>query len=483
MIPTTLAEIAAAVDGRLADGAEPGQLVTGAVGVDSRAVEPGGLFVAISGEQVDGHDFAGAAVAAGAVAVLAARPVGVPAIVVADPIAGLGKLATAVLARLPAITVIGVTGSTGKTSTKDLLAAVLPELGPTIAPAGSFNNEIGLPLTVLRADPQTRYLALEMGARGAGHIAYLCEIAPPKVGAVLNVGVAHAEAFGSREATAKAKSELVQALPADGVAVLNADDPQVATMRAVTQATVVTFGTGPGADVSATEVELDRAGQPHFVLHTPTGSAPVGMRLVGAHHVGNALATAAVAGSLGLPVDRIAAALSAATPASRWRMEVTERPDRVVVVNDAYNANPDSMRAALQALVAIGRDRRTWAVLGEMRELGPTSAEEHDAIGRLAVRLNISRLVVVGQGARPIHLGASLERSGADESVYVADAQAALDLVREQLRPGDVVLVKASRAIGLERVAAGLLESERTDAAGRAADRPEPGSGPVEVVQ
>ena len=482
MIPTSLGEITTAVSGRLDGGAAPDRLVTGPVGVDSRVPMPGGLFVAVPGEHVDGHDFVAAAVEAGAVAALAARPVGVPAIVVADPVVALGRLAAAVLARLPAVTVLGVTGSSGKTSTKDLLAAVLPELGPTIAPPGSFNNEIGLPLTVLRADRDTRYLALEMGARGAGHIAYLCEIAPPRVGVVLNVGLAHAEAFGTREGVAKAKSELVQALPADGVAVLNADDPYVLAMRAVTPARVVTFGTGPDADVYASGVALDRTGRARFTLHTPAGTAAVTLRVVGAHHVGNALAVAAAAGALGLATDRIANALSAAEPASRWRMEVSERPDGVTVINDAYNANPDSMRAALQALVAIGQDRRTWAVLGEMRELGATAGDEHDAIGRLAVRLNVSRLVAVGEGAKSIHLGARLEGSRADQSVYVADAQAALDHIRTQLRPGDVVLVKASRAIGLEQVAAGLVEPPAGPRNGSAAGSDEgTGEGEAEV--
>lgn len=481
MIPTTLGEIAAAVAGRLADGAAPDRLVTGPVEVDSRVPAPGGLFVAVSGERVDGHDFAAEAIAGGAVAVLATRPVGVPAIVVGDSVTALGRLAAGVLARLPAATVLGVTGSSGKTSTKDLLAAVLPELGPTVAPPGSHNTEIGLPLTVLRAGPQTRYLALEMGARGAGHIAYLCDIAPPRVGIVLNVGLAHAESFGSREGIAKAKSELVQALPADGVAVLNADDDRVLGMRELTPARVVSYGSRASAEVRAEAVELDRLGRPRFMLRTPTGSAPVALRLVGAHHVGNALATAAATDALGLAVDRIAAALSAAEPASRWRMEVTERPDRVTVINDAYNANPDSMRAALQALVAIGRGRRTWAVLGEMRELGAAAADEHEAIGRLVARLNISVLVAVGQGAHPIQLGAGLDRSAATESVYVADARAALDLVRARVNPGDVVLVKASRAIGLEQVAAGLLEPV-ADAGADRADRPDAtGTGKAEV--
>jgi UDP-N-acetylmuramoyl-tripeptide--D-alanyl-D-alanine ligase len=457
VIPLPLHEVAAAAGGRLADAPDPAVLITGPVVVDSREARPGGLFVAVPGDRADGHDFAGAAVAAGAVAVLASRPVGVPAVVVADPVAALGRLARAVVDRLPDVTVVGVTGSSGKTSTKDLLAQLLPRRGPTVAPAGSFNNEIGLPLTALRADASTRHLVMEMGARGAGHVAYLAGITPPRVGVVLNVGSAHMGEFGGRAAVAAAKGELVEALPPDGLAVLNADDPLVRAMAARTSAVVVGFGLGPDADVRADDIVLDDTGRPRFTLVTPEGQAEVALRLFGEHHVSNALAAACVARSVGMGPGEVAEALSAAVPLSRWRMEVTERADGVTVVNDAYNANPESVRAALKALVGMARGRRTWAVLGEMRELGEDAAHEHDAIGRLAVRLDVSRLVVVGDGARPIHLGASLEGSWGEESAFVAEPEEALAVLREQLRPGDVVLVKASRAAGLERVADALL--------------------------
>ena len=457
MIPLTLGEVAAAVGGRLT-GADPSVTVTGSVEVDSRRVGPGCLFVALPGERVDGHDYAEAALRAGAVAVLATRPVGGASVLVDDGVAALGRLARALLDRLPGAAVVGLTGSSGKTSTKDLLAQLLPAAGPTVAPEGSFNNEIGLPLTVLQADAHTRHLVLEMGARGRGHIAALCAIAPPQIGVVLNVGSAHLGEFGSREAIAAAKGELVEALPAHGVAVLNADDPLVAGMAARTTARVVTFGESVGAQVRATEVTIDAAGRAGFTLVTPEGSAPVRLRLHGAHQVANALAAAAVGRELGLDVAALAAGLGAAVALSRWRMEVVERPDGVTVVNDAYNANPESVRAALKALVAMAGGRRTWAVLGEMRELGAASATEHDAIGRLAVRLDVSRLVVVGDAAKPMHMGAALEGSWGEESVFVPDAAAALDLLRAQVAPPDIVLVKASRAAGLERVAAGLLD-------------------------
>ena len=455
----TLAEVAAATGGSLADATGREQL-DGSVVVDSRLVRPGSLFVAVAGEHADGHDFAAAAIAAGAAGVLAARPVAVPAVVVqgGDPgvITALGRLAHAVLAASPEVVVSAVTGSSGKTSTKDLLAQVLPRSGPTLAPQGSFNNDLGVPLTVLRLEPAVRHLVLEMGTRGAGHIARLCAIAPPRIGLVLNVGTAHLGEFGSPAGIAAAKRELVEALPPDGTAVLNADDPYVAAMADASAAPVLWFGHGPAADLTATDVVLDDEGRPSFRLHTPDGSADVGLQLVGEHHVANALAAAAVAHRVGLAPDVIAAALSAAGVRSRFRMEVHRRADGVTVINDAYNANPDSVRAALRALVAVGRGGRTWAVLGEMLELGDRSTVEHDGIGRLAARLGISRVVVVGTGAHPIHLGASDEPGGV-QSVAVPDRAAALALLRAELRRGDTVLVKSSRDAGLRQLGEDLV--------------------------
>ncbi|GHF31755.1 UDP-N-acetylmuramoyl-tripeptide--D-alanyl-D-alanine ligase [Streptomyces mashuensis] len=468
MTPLSLAEIAAAVGGRPYDIPDPGALVTGPVVIDSREVRPGALFVAIAGERADGHDFAAGAVASGAVAVLATRPVGVPAIVVDDVVAALGALARAVVGRL-GTTVVALTGSAGKTSTKDLMAQLLQRQGPTVWTPGSLNNEIGLPLTALKAEAGTRHLVLEMGARGIGHIRYLTEITPPHVGVVLNVGTAHLGEFGGREQIAIAKGELVEALPAageGGIAVLNADDPLVRAMSARTKARVVFFGEAADAHVRAEKVRLDDLGRPAFTLRTPTGCGEVTMRLYGEHHVSNALAAAAVAHELGMPAQEIADALSGAGQLSRWRMEVTERADGVTIVNDAYNANPESMRAALRALAAMGetaraRGGRTWAVLGRMAELGEESLAEHDAVGRLAVRLNVGKLVAVGgREAAWLQMGAYNEGSWGEESVHVSDAQAAVDLLRSELRPGDVVLVKASRSVGLEKVAEQLLAAD-----------------------
>ena len=402
-----------------------------------------------------------AAVDAGAVACLVTRPVEVASIEVGDGLEALAALAAHVVRRLPELTVVGVTGSSGKTSTKDLVAALLSAAGPTVAPPGSFNNELGHPWTVLRADADTRFLVLEKSARGVGHIRYLTAIAPPRIGAVLNVGSAHLGEFGSREAIAQAKGELVEALPADGVAVLNADDPLVMGMAARTAARVVTVGESAGADVRATEVVLDDLGRARFTVHTPAGSAPVALRLVGRHHVGNALTALAVVLECGVPFDAAVAALATAVPASRWRMELTERPDGLVMINDAYNANPESMRAALQTLARIGeaREAATWAVLGTMAELGDDAAAEHRAMGRVAAELGVTHLVVVGEPARPMIAGAALESSWRGTARWVPDADAAVALVRDEARPPDAVLVKASRAAGLEKVALALAGS------------------------
>ncbi|KKD03225.1 UDP-N-acetylmuramoyl-tripeptide--D-alanyl-D-alanine ligase [Streptomyces sp. WM6386] len=460
MIALSLAEIASVVGGQTHDIPDPSVQVTGSVVRDSREVEPGSLFVAFVGERVDGHDFAEQVVASGAVAVLASRPVGVPAIVVDDVQRALGALARHVVRRLGA-TLVALTGSAGKTSTKDLIAQVLQRKAPTVWTPGSFNNEIGLPLTALSATDETRFLVLEMGARGVGHIRYLTDLTPPKIGLVLNVGTAHIGEFGGREQIAQAKGEIVEGLPKDGTAVLNADDPLVRAMASRTKAKVILFGESDEADVRAENVRLTDTGQPSFRLRTPSGASDVTMRLYGEHHVSNALAAAAVAHELGMSAEEIATALSEAGSLSRWRMEVTERPDGVTVVNDAYNANPESMRAALRALAAMGRGRRTWAVLGKMAELGDEALAEHDAVGRLAVRLNVSKLVAVGgREASWLQLGAYNEGSWGEESVHVSDAQAAVDLLRSQLRPGDVVLVKASRSVGLESVATALLGAE-----------------------
>ncbi|MFC3500438.1 UDP-N-acetylmuramoyl-tripeptide--D-alanyl-D-alanine ligase [Micromonospora krabiensis] len=445
MIPLTLAEVATAVDGRLV-GADPDARVTGTVEFDSRAVTAGGLFVAFPGEKVDGHDYAAGAVEAGAVAVLGTREVpGVPMVLVDDARAAMGRLARAVIDRLPDLTVIGLTGSSGKTTTKDLIAQLTARLGATVAPPGSFNNELGHPYTALKADRETRYLVMEKGARGIGHIRYLCELVPPRISVVLNVGTSHIGEFGSRENIAVAKGELVEALPADGLAVLNADDPLVSAMASRTGARVVRYGEAPDADVRAEDVDLDDRGRPSYRLVTPEGTAPVRLGLTGRHQVSNTLAATAVARELGMPLAEIAVALGELGLVSTRRMDVFERSDGVTVIDDSYNANPGSMAVALKALASLGRGRRTVAVLGYMAELGPFERDGHAEVGQLAAELGVDRLLVVGEPAAPIHDGATAVGDWGGESVLLTDQAAAVEVLRSELRPGDVVLVKGSR--------------------------------------
>lgn len=502
MIELTLAEIAELTGGRLTDISEADAAttrVTGTVEFDSRAVTSGGLFLALPGARSDGHDHAAAAVAQGAVAVLAARPVGVPAVVVAPSpgdvtagvlehdhdgsgaavLAALAKLAAEVARRLVAggLTIIGVTGSSGKTSTKDLLAAVLAPLGPVVAPPGSFNNELGHPWTVLRADESTRYLILEMSARHRGNIAALAQIAPPQIAVVLNVGTAHLGEFGSRQAIADTKAELPQAVPASGVVVLNADDTVVAAMADKTAARVVRVSRNTHADVWADDVSLDAEARPSFTVHAGQTAVPITLAVHGDHQVSNALCAAAVALECGATGEQVAAALAGAGPVSAHRMAVSTRADGVTIINDAYNANPDSMRAGLQALAWMargqgrdpGRKRRSFAVLGEMAELGDDAISEHDRIGRLVVRLDVSRLIVVGTGRSmsAMHHGAVMEGSWGAESEQVDDVDAALELLRDELADGDVVLVKASKSAGLAALAEKLVADTPAGDTGR----------------
>nr|WP_302893306.1 UDP-N-acetylmuramoyl-tripeptide--D-alanyl-D-alanine ligase [Actinomadura luzonensis] len=456
----TLDEIARVVGARLHDVPDPGARVTAPAAVDSREVAPGGLFAATAGARVDGHDYAAAAVAGGAVAVLAERPVGVPALVAGDVQTALGLLARHLLGRIDP-TVIALTGSVGKTTTKDLLAQVLERHGPTVATDRSFNNELGLPLTVLRADAATRYLVLEMGAGRKGDLTYLTGIAPPQVGLVLNVGTAHVERMGGGLAdVAEAKGELVAALPPDGLALLNADDPYVAAMAGRTRAEVLWYG--GTAPVRAENVRLDGAARAAFELVTPTGRAPVALGLLGAHQVGNAVAAAAVATALGLDAAEIAEALTAARRRSAGRLELVERPDGVTVVNDAYNANPESMRAGLRAARALAGDRRAVAVLGAMGQQADASRARHAEIGRLVADLGYGVLITVGAGD-PLAMADAARAAGRGVAVHTAgDAAEAVTLATALLRPGDVVLVKASSEVGLAACARALAGAGRT---------------------
>ena len=443
MIPVALDHVAEVTGGTIHAAAG---LVVDSVEIDSREARAGTLFAALVGEHVDGHDFAAAAIESGATAVLASRELDVPCVVVADVTEALAALARDNRARTRA-SVIGLTGSQGKTSVKDLLAHVLGMSGPTIAPPGSYNNELGVPLTVLRADAETAYLVVEMGARGVGHIAELCSIATPDVGMVLNVGSAHVGEFGSAEVIAQAKGELVEALSPDGVAVLNADDPRVSAMESRTSARVLTFGmTG---DVALGGVTLDDLGQPRFTLTYDGTTVDALVPQIGAHHAINAAAATAAAIAVGLDLTQIAERLATAVSASPMRMERHVRSDGLVVINDAYNANPESMAAALRAVAAVGNG--PIAVLGEMLELGEASRDGHLETGRLAAELGFARVIAVGSGAAAIAEGAG------EIGETVEDVDTAIDLLSASLRADDVVLVKASRGGRLERVAHALL--------------------------
>lgn len=455
MIALTLEEIALAVRGELRPADSAGTRVDGAVETDSREILPGGIFVARVGEAMDGHDFAAKAVELGAALLIVQRPLGldVPQIVVEDSTVALAALAKEVVARVRAagrLRVIGITGSNGKTTTKNLLREILGRVGETVAAHASFNNEVGAPMTMLRVTDGTEFLVAEMGASGPGAIARLVALARPDVGVVLKVGLAHAGGFGSIEGTARAKAEMVTELEPGDIAVLNRDDPRVAAMAEQTRARVAWFGLAadPGTGgTSADDIEASASGTA-FELRLPGGGRRrVAFRVLGEHHVSNAMAAAAVATALGVDADTIVAGLEAVVRAERWRMEVLAT-DPVTVVNDAYNASPDSMAAALKALVQIAPGRSV-AVLGAMTELGETAGEEHDRVGLLVVRLNVGRLVVVGPDAKRIHLAAIAQGSWDGESLFVETQDEALALLEEVLEPGDTVLVKSSNSAGL----------------------------------
>jgi len=484
MIALTAAEIAHITHGRLTGD---GDIAPTSVVTDSREATPGSMYVAKPGEHADGHDFVDAAFERGAVLVLAERDVTdvdgkpYPAVVVGDAVLAMGALAAEAVRRIRSarkergeeFTVIGVTGSAGKTTTKDLLAGVLSQAGPTVAPRGSYNGEVGVPLTVFAADTDTRFLVIEMGATGIGHIKYLVGMVQPDIGVVLVVGTAHAGEFGGVENIAIAKGELVEGLSEHGTAVLNLDDGRVAAMKTRTRAKVLGFSASPATneDVEARNVVVNAEGHPEFDLVLPDGgpSVRVRSRLIGGHHVTNLLAAAAAAFAAGIPAADIASSLSSQSAASRWRMERTERADGVTIINDAYNANPESMRAALRTLADLGQGRRTWAVLGAMLELGEDSIREHTAVGTQVVRLNISRLVVVGREARALYISAIQEGSWGDECSFTETAEEAYELLQRELQPGDLVLFKSSNGVGLRHLGDRIALPPRAESTGESA--------------
>jgi UDP-N-acetylmuramoyl-tripeptide--D-alanyl-D-alanine ligase len=455
VIPMSLASVAAVVDGKLSESADPEAVVTGGVEFDSRKAGPGGLFLAIPGAKVDGHEFAAQAREQGALATIATRPIDAPAIYVDDAVGALTKLAKHIAAACDA-RIIGVTGSNGKTSTKDLIGQLCADLGPTVATEGNFNNELGHPYTVCRVEPDTEYLVLELAARGVGHITELCRIAPPGIGAVLNVGISHLDGFGDIETTARAKSELPRFLAADGTAILNADDPRVIAMSDKTEAEVLRFGIHNAAEFTAADIDPGD-GRHRFTLRTPAGEAEVQLRLWGAHHVYNALAAAAVGWRLGADPDQIAASLSRAGRLSERRMDVFTRPDGTTVIDDSYNANPASMGAAVRTLGQLPTEGRRIAVLGLMADLEEQSESCHRRVGEQAAEAGIDEIIAVGDGTQPIVDGAD-----GVTATHVPDQAAAIALLRSRLRPGDAVLVKGSRYRTWD-VADSLRAKEETD--------------------
>jgi UDP-N-acetylmuramoyl-tripeptide--D-alanyl-D-alanine ligase len=463
MIRLSLGEIATAISAQLLGGSEI--VVSSSVETDSRLIKQGSLFVAKPGEETDGHLYISSALAKGAVAAIVEHEISedIPQLVVKDSVIALGLLAKFVIAKVRAqgeLKVIGVTGSNGKTTTKNMLREVLSTVGETIAPEESYNNEVGAPYSMLRINEQTKFLVVEMGAGGFGSITYLAQLAKPDVAIELKVGLAHAGEFGGIENTELIKAELVREMSPDGLVLLNSDDERVMNMANKTSGIVFTFGLGSDAQYRATEVNVSLAGT-SFKFNTPDGnSSPVQLQILGEHHVYNALAALSTGELLGANRSRAIKALEGMKLAEKWRMELNVASSGVTVINDAYNASPDSMRAALQTLAQLGRQsqKKTVVVLGEMAELGEYSAHEHDAIGRLAVRLNLGQVVVVGRGAKLIHMGASQEGSWDGESQYFDEISDALAYLREMLTGDEIVLVKSSKSANLRYLGDDLLK-------------------------
>jgi UDP-N-acetylmuramoyl-tripeptide--D-alanyl-D-alanine ligase len=461
VIQLSLRDIADALGGRLI-----GQdlLVTGSVETDSRLVGAGSLFVCKPGEFDDGHNFAQAAVDAGAVALVVEREleVSAPQILVGNSVLALGRLAADVLRRVRSVSglkVIGITGSNGKTSTKNMLREILQRDGETVAPIESYNNEVGAPISILKITGSTKYLVVELGADGLGSIEYLAKIARPDIGVLLKIGMAHAGEFGGIETTLRIKSELARELGPDATYVYNSDDARVVSTLELTSAHRVSFGTGDAAQIRIEDAALTLAGTEATIRYPDGAELPIRLQILGEHQLMNAAAALSVAESLGLGRETSIDALEQMQLAERGRMQLTERKDGVFVINDAYNASPDSMKAALQTLAQIGRQgHRTIAVLGEMAELGEYAPLEHDSIGRLAVRLNIDQVVVIGIRAKLIHMGASQEGSWDGESKFFESIDEAFEALRGMLVPGDVVLVKSSKSANLRRLGDDLVE-------------------------
>ena len=464
MIPMTIEEIAKAISAEIKN-LDSSLKVTGKIVIDSRKVSKGDLFFAINGTKVNGHNFCDVAIKQGAVAVVTAKEIsGIPTLLVSNgnftsqdvdqpTVIALGKLANYLLTKLPNLWKVAVTGSSGKTTTKDLLADLGRLIGPTVAPKGSFNNEIGLPQTVLECDENTRVLILEMGARKVGNIKHLCEIAKPDTSILLNIGTAHAEIFTSVEKILETKSEIIQCLSTADVAILNHED--VTFPRQKTNAQIVSFGLS-GSDVSAKNVILNEKAQAQYDLEYLGKTSQVKLKIIGSHQVSNSLAAAAAFLKKGIDIDLVAKTLSNSVAQSKWRMQIEVNKKNVTVINDAYNANPESMKSAIRTLKQIGAGKNTYAILGEMLELGELSISQHQEVAKLVQKLEIQNTIVIGSGAKSIY--DFLSQNGYQGKLhYVENVEGAIAKAKEMMQPSDVVLVKASRSIGLERVANAIV--------------------------
>jgi UDP-N-acetylmuramoyl-tripeptide--D-alanyl-D-alanine ligase len=455
MIPLSLEAIAEIVHGKLLNISDAKKLVELHAVVDSRIASADTFFAALVGENVDGHEFAQSAIDNGAAFVMLSRDMGVPSILVDDVVSALSKLAQNLRDRLPELQVVAITGSQGKTTTKDLLHHVLSAVGECVANQASLNNELGVPLTLLRCSATTKYCVVEMGARHRGDIAHLMEIASPNVGVALVVGKAHIGEFGSQEDIAEAKAEIISGLSDDGIAVLGSYDTFTPRMADGRLMKVISFGEKSDCLVRAADIEL-REGRAHFDLVTPAGRQAVGLQLLGAHQVANALGAAAAATALGVPLETISAALSTAEISSKWRMALIDE-NELLLINDSYNANPESMAAAIRTLVLLAQERggEAWAILGKMHELGASSVDEHQSIGRLASDIGVDHLVSVG--TRDF---LASDKKEEEEMVlhYFPDRESALEIA-QHFSAGDVVLVKASRAEGFEELAVNIMNA------------------------
>jgi len=465
MFDLSLGQVCEIVGGQLAG--DPAIRMSG-ISIDSRETKPGDLFAAIIGDRVDGHEFVSQANEKGAIAFLVSKAVsGDHVLVPASPdaldpvIHAIAKLSAHIRTLMSGVEVIGITGSSGKTSTKDMIGQILSHAGITHAPAGSLNNELGLPLTLLSSPSDVKYLVAEMGMRGLGHISHLCSIAKPSIGVITNVGHAHIGEVGSIEGIAKAKSELVSSIPASGVVVLNADDERVLAMRQLTSATVFTYGFSKTADVRAENLQLTSYGSYSFDLVYRSDRYSASIPILGEHNVLNALAAAAVGIAVGMDVKDISRALTTLKQMSKWRMEVHQIPGNLTIINDAYNANPESMSAALHTLTAIPATGRSLAILGKMHELGEASDAIHAQLAKLAIDLGVSQVVAVGELAKcyalpaldsPVSARDSFDSKN-QKSVWLPDFQAACDYIVNQVNSGDVLLFKASRAEHFEVLA------------------------------